>query len=142
MLLTFMVLAAWRTRVTYETKYVRTFLYSLWHSATAKERKRPKVWGTIPHSAFITRWMGWTLLHFRAQIYLLTYYFNSYFLFLGMLIECAVYNINKRFEMKMNTYINEMKINIYTEIDQVVPLHLFCKLYVSIPLKTIQLGFW
>ena len=49
--------------------------------------------------------------------------------------------LTKRFETKMNTYINEMKIDTYTEIDQVVPLHLFCKLYVSIPLKTIQLGF-
>lgn len=49
--------------------------------------------------------------------------------------------LTKRFELKMNTYVNEMKINTYTEIDQVVPLHLFYKLYVSIPLKTIQLGF-
>lgn len=86
--------------------------------------------------------MGWTLLHFRVQIYLLTYYFNSYFLFLGMLIECAVYNINKTFRNEDEyLYINEMKINPYTEIDQVVPLHLFCKLYVSIPLKRFSSGF-
>ena len=44
--------------------------------------------------------------------------------------------------MKMNTYINETKINTYTEIDQFVLLHLFCRLYLSIPLKTIQLGLW